>query len=123
MISPLSVAIGYPERYNLDLPKLNLTEISQLNFLQPDLKKFPGLNFGWEALNGPNYISIILNAANEIAVDLFLKGKIKFTNIFEIIDKCLNELNFKSTKDIEEILEIDKECRIFAEIISDKFYV
>ena len=123
MISPLSVAIGYPERYNLDLPKLNLTEISQLNFLQPDLKKFPGLNFGWEALNGPNYISIILNAANEIAVDLFLKGKIKFTNIVEIIDKCLNELNFKSTKDIEEILEIDKECRIFAEIISDKFYV
>ena len=123
MISPLSVAIGYPERYNLDLPKLNLTEISQLNFLQPDLKKFPGLNFGWEALNGPNYISIILNAANEIAVDLFLKGKIKFTNIVEIIDKCLNELNFKSTKDLEEILEIDKECRIFAEIIADKFYV
>ena len=123
MISPLSVAIGYPERYNLDLPKLNLTEISQLNFLQPDLKKFPGLNFGWEALNGPNYISIILNAANEIAVDLFLKGKIKFTNIVEIIDKCLNELNFKSTKDLEEILEIDKECRILAEIIADKFYV
>ncbi len=73
MISPLSVAIGYPERYNLDLPKLNLVEISQLNFLKPDLEKFPGLNFGWHALNEPNNFSIVLNASNEIAVDLFLK--------------------------------------------------
>ncbi len=123
MISPLSVAIGYPRRYNLDIPKLNLIEVSQLNFLKPDLKKFPGLNFGWNALNGPNYVSIILNAANEIAVDLFLNKKIKFTNIVEIIDKCINEQNFNSANDLDEILEIDKEVRILAKTISEKFYV
>ena len=123
MISPLSVAIGYPERYNLNLPKLNLLEISQLNFLKPDLKKFPGLNFGWNALNGPNYVSIILNAANEIAVDLFLKKRINFTNIVEIIDKCLNDQNFNPANNLEEILEIDNKSRNFAVNISEKFYV
>ena len=123
MISPLSVAIGYPERYNLDLPKLDLIEVSQLNFLKPDLKKFPGLNFGWHALNEPNYFSIVLNASNEIAVDLFLKNKIKFTSIVEIIDKCLNEQKFNSAKNIEETLEIDKISRNFAKQISEKFYV
>ena len=123
MISPLSVAIGYPERYNLDLPKLNLVEISQLNFSKPDFKKFPGLNFGWYALNGPNYIPIILNAANEIAVDLFLKKRIKFTSIVEIIDKSLNEQNFNSVCDLREILEIDKKCRIFAKKTAENFYV
>ena len=123
MISPLSVAIGYPERYNLNLPRLNLPEISQLNFLKPDLQKFPGLNFGWNALNGPNYISIILNAANEIAVDLFLKKRINFTNIVEIIDKCLNDQNFNPANNLEEILEIDKKSRNFAIKISEKFYV
>jgi 1-deoxy-D-xylulose-5-phosphate reductoisomerase len=123
MISPLSVAIGYPERYNLDLPKLDLVEVSQLNFLKPDLKKFPGLNFGWQALNEPNYFSIILNASNEIAVDLFLKKKIKFTSIIEIIDKCLNEQKFNSANNLEETLEIDKMSRMFASKISEKFYV
>ena len=123
MISPLSVAIGYPERYNLDLPKLNLVEIKKLNFLRPDLKKFPGLNFGWSALNGPNYLSIILNAANEVAVDLFLKKRIKFTSIVEIIDKCLNDQNFNSVYNLEEILEIDKKSRVFANKISENFYV
>ena len=123
MISPLSVAIGYPERYNLELPKLNLIEISQLNFLKPDLKKFPGLNFGWHALNGPSYVPIILNAANEIAVDLFLKKRISFTSIVQIIDKCLNDQNYNSPNNLDEILEIDKKARIFAKKISEKFYV
>ena len=123
MISPLSVAIGYPERYNLDLPKLDLVEVSQLNFLKPDLKKFPGLNFGWHALNEPNHFSIVLNASNEIAVDLFLKSRIKFTSIVKIIDKCLNEQKFNSANNLEETLEIDKMSRIFAKKISEKFYV
>ena len=123
MISPLSVAIGYPERYNLDLPKLDLVEVSQLNFLKPDFKKFPGLNFGWHALNEPNYFSIVLNASNEIAVDLFLKKRINFNSIVEIIDKCLNEQNFNPANNLEETLEIDKMSRIFAKKISEKFYV
>ena len=123
MISPLSVAIGHPLRYNLDLPKLDLVEISQLSFSKPNLKKFPGLNYGWHALNGPNYVPIILNSANEIAVDLFLKKRINFISIIEIIDKCLNDQKFHSANSLEEVLEIDKLSRLFAKKIAEKFYV
>ena len=105
------------------MTKLDLIEVSQLNFFKPDFKKFPGLNFGWDALNGPNYVSIILNAANEIAVDLFLKKRIQFTSIVQIIDKCLNEQNFNSAYSLEEVLDIDEKSRIFAKNISEKFYV
>ena len=64
-----------------------------------------------------------MNASNEIAVDLFLKNRIKFTSIVEIIDKCLNEQKFNSANNLEETLEIDKISRIFAKKISEKFYV
>ena len=123
MISPLSVAIGHPLRYNLDLPKLDLVEISQLSFSKPNLKKFPGLSYGWYALNGPNYFPIILNSANEIAVDLFLNKRINFISIIEIIDKCLNDQKFNSVNSLEEVLEIDKLSRLFAKKIAEKFYV
>ncbi len=123
MISPLSVAIGYPKRYNLELPKLDLVSISKLNFLKPDLKKFPGLLYGWEALNGPEYVSIVLNASNEIAVNMFLNNRINFNNIIEIIDLSLNNKTFSNPKNLGDILEIDSVTRNFAKKVSEKFYV
>ena len=114
MITPLSVAIGYPNRYNLNIPKLNLHEISQLNFSKPDFLKFPGLKYGWEALDSEDFYSVILNAANEEAVKLFLNNKINFNVIIKIIDYCLNNQNFSSPKNIDDIFEIDKVTRIFA---------
>ena len=74
-------------------------------------------------MNGPNYVPIILNSANEIAVDLFLKKRINFTSIIEIIDKCLNDQKFNSAKNLEEVMEIDKLSRLFAKKIAEKFYV
>ena len=123
MISPLSVAIGYPKRYNLELPKLDLASVSKLNFLKPDLKKFPGLQYGWEALNGPDYVSIVLNASNEVAVNMFLKNRINFNNIIEIIDLSLNNNTFTNPKNLGDILEIDSITRNFAKKVSEKFYV
>ena len=114
MITPLSVAIGYPDRYNLEIPKLNLSEISQLNFLKPDLSKFPGLKYGWEALKSEDFYSVILNASNEEAVKLFLNNKINFNTIIKIIDYCLNNQSFSSPKNIDDIIEIDKITRKFA---------
>ena len=123
MISPLSVAIGYPKRYNLELPKLDLASVSKLNFLKPDLKKFPGLQYGWEALNGPDYVSIVLNASNEVAVNMFLNNTINFNNIIEIIDLSLNNNTFTNPKNLGDILEIDSITRNFAKKVSEKFYV
>ncbi len=112
MITPLSVALNWPERLDLNLKKLSLSSISNLNFYEPNLKKFPGLKLGWEALQNPSCSPIVLNASNELAVDAFLKNKIKFTDIYNIVYETLNSYNPPIPNNIEDVMEIDKISRI-----------
>ena len=101
------------------LPKLSWRA---LHYSKPDLKKFPGLQYGWEALNGPDYVSIVLNASNEVAVNMFLNNRINFNNIIEIIDSSLNNNTFTNPKNLGDILEIDSITRNFAKKVSENFY-
>ena len=112
MITPLSVALNWPKRLNLNLKKLSLKKISKLSFYEPDFKKFPGLKLGWEALQNPCSSPVVLNASNEIAVDAFLKNKIKFTDIYNIVYETLNFYNPPVPKNIDDVIEIDKITRI-----------
>ena len=112
MITPISVALNWPDRLNLNLKKLSLSSIGKLTFLQPDLKKFPALKFGWDSLSNPKSSPIVLNGSNEVAVDYFLKGKIKFTDIFYIIEKTLNNYVPIKPKNIGDVVEIDKVTRM-----------
>ena len=112
MITPISVALNWPDRLNLNLKKISLSSIGKLTFLEPDLKKFPGLKFGWDCLSNPKSSPIVLNGSNEIAVDYFLKGKIKFTDIYYIIEKTLNNYDPINPKNIDDVVEIDKITRI-----------
>ena len=114
MITPLSVALNWPERLDLNVKKLSLSSISNLTFQEPDFKKFPGLKLGWEALQNPSCSPIVLNASNEIAVDAFLKQKIKFTDIYNIVYETLNCYNPSTPNNIEDVIEIDKISRINA---------
>ena len=107
MITPLSVALGWPERLDLDLKKFSLIEISNLTFLKPDLDKFPGLKLGWNAMENPYCSPIVLNASNEVAVELFLNNQIKFTDIYKIITEMLNIYNPKVPSNIDDVIEID----------------
>ena len=107
MITPLSVALGWPNRLDLDLKKISLIEISNLTFLKPDLDKFPGLKLGWNAIENPYCSPIVLNASNEIAVDCFLNNQIKFTDIYKIITEILNAYSPKNPSSIDDIIEID----------------
>ena len=107
MITPLSVAIGWPDRLDLNLKKFSLTEISNLTFTKPDLEKFPGLSLGWDALENPYCSPVVLNASNEIAVDCFLNRQIKFTDIFNIITEMLNVYSPKNPSNIDDVIEID----------------
>ena len=84
MITPLSVALGWPNRLDLNLKKISLIEISNLTFLKPDFDKFPGLKLGWNAIENPYCSPIVLNASNEIAVAYFLNNQIKFTDIYKV---------------------------------------
>ena len=112
MISPLSVALSYPERLNLGLKKLDLSKIGELTFKKPDLDKFPGLKLGWQILMQPKPYSIIMNAANEIAVELFLKNVISFNEIVDLINYALQRFEFDIPNNLEDIIDIDKRTRI-----------
>ena len=122
MITPLSVALNWPERIDLNLKKLLLNKISNLNFFEPDFNKFPGLKLGWEVLENSYCSPVVLNASNEIAVDAFLKNKIKFTDIYNIVYETLNICKPSNPQNIDDIIEIDNIARMNAlNLIKRKF--
>ena len=112
MITPLSVALGWPSRLDLDLKKFSLIDAAKLSFFKPDLEKFPGLKLGWEALDNPLCSPIVINAANEVAVESFLDNKIRFTEIYNIILEVLNVYNPSKPLNIDDVIEIDKLARL-----------
>ena len=123
MITPLSVALNWPARIDLNLKKLSLKNIGNLSFFEPDLKKFPGLKLGWDVLNNPDFSPIVLNASNEIAVDAFLNNKVRFTDIYNIVYETLNICNPSVPQNVGDIMEIDKTARMNAlKLVQRKFY-
>lgn len=108
---PISYALTYPKRYKLDVPRLDLVKINQLNFEEPDYEKFRCLKLAFEVLKDNPDKANILNAANEIAVETFLKGNIKFNDIPIVIESILNKISFNDTQNLEEIIELDSLTR------------
>ena len=109
---PIQYSLFYPERKQLPFNLFcDLLSVQKLEFEKPDLKKFPCLKLAYEvAAKGKSY-PIVLNAANEIAVDLFLKDKISFGDIERIISRAIENHAPLEPKALEEILELDKETR------------
>ena len=114
MITPISVALGWPDRLDLNIKKFSLVDLGNFSFFKPDLDKFPGLKLGWDTLQNPSCSPIILNASNEIAVHYFLNNKIKFTDIYNVIIDTLNGYTPKKPSNIDDVLEIDKLARFKA---------
>ena len=108
---PIAYALNYPDRLANGIEKISLFDIQNLTFEMPDLEKFKCLKLEYEAIEKGHSYQIVLNAANEIAVDAFLNGKIKYTDIPKIIEKSLNEHQPRVIKNIDDILELDKEIR------------
>lgn len=108
---PIAYALNYPERLPNNIEKLNLFEIKTLEFLKPDLNKFKCLALAYKAIKMGHSAQIVLNAADEVLVDYFLKGKIKYTEISKYIEIMLNKHNQTEIKTIHEILKLDKKTR------------
>ncbi len=108
---PIQFALTYPERVQSDFPKLNFNELKDLTFEKPDLDKFECLKIAFETIKAGGTYPIVMNAANEVAVDLFLKNKIGFYGISDIIRKSLEKHNNKNDFSLEDILEIDNQTR------------
>jgi len=108
---PIAYALSYPERLPLDLPPLDLCALGSLTFEPPDFKRFPCLSLAYEALRQGGTSPAVLNAANEIAVEAFLEGKIAFLDIPRLIRSVLEDIPVGSAKSIEEIVEADRKGR------------
>lgn len=108
MRHPVAYCLGWPERLSAGVKRLNPYELSQLTFEEPDLKRFPQLAYAYEALAAGGTASIVLNAANEIAVQAFLDERITFTGIAEVCRRTMDALaDSKAPASVEEILSVD----------------
>ena len=115
MRTPISYAMNYPGRMPLDLPSLDLTEMGTLTFCKPDHDRFPCLSLGYESLRIGGTMPATMNAANEIAVEAFLNGGIRFTDIAGIIRSTMDLHTTKDIESLEDALEADRWAREKAE--------
>ena len=111
MCLPIQYALTYPARVAGIARALRLEEIGKLTFEKPNLQTFRALSLGYEVVRAGGTAPVVFNAANEAAVEEFLAGRIKFVNIVEIIENCLNRHNVKATVSLEEVLEADAWAR------------
>jgi 1-deoxy-D-xylulose-5-phosphate reductoisomerase len=116
---PIQFALSYPHRLKTDFPRMNFADYPQLTFEQPDTKTFRNLDLAYHALNQGGNMPCILNAANEIAVSEFLKERIGFLEMSDVVETCLSKMPYITTPRYEDYVQTDKETRIKAqEIIS-----
>ena len=114
MKTPIQYALTYPERFKSSVPTLNFSKIKNLSFFEPDYSTFEAMNICREAIRKNAAQAIILNAANEEAVKLFLNEKITFCEIIDAVKAALDEFkNEKKPNSLKEILNIDEATRNF----------
>ena len=111
MCLPIQYALTYPERVAGITKALRLEDVGTLTFEKPNLQTFRALSLGYEVAQKGGTATVVFNAANEAAVEEFLAGRIKFVNIVEIIENCLNRHNVKPTISLEDVLEADTWAR------------
>jgi len=111
---PIQYAIAYPERLKSSFPRFNFTDYPSLSFEKPDTDTFKNLGLAFDALNEGGNRACILNAANEMTVELFLQDRISFLDIARINEKVMRTLPYQKDPDLAALLEFDKEARRMA---------
>jgi 1-deoxy-D-xylulose-5-phosphate reductoisomerase len=108
---PISYALHFPERADVDVPRLDLAAAGELSFEQPDLETFACLRLALEAGRAGGTAPCVLNAADEVAVAAFLDGRIAFTAIGEAIERVLEEMPARPVTHFEDLFAVDAEAR------------
>jgi 1-deoxy-D-xylulose-5-phosphate reductoisomerase len=114
MRTPIAYGLGYPDRLESGVSSLDLLKIAKLDFVAPDMQRFPCLRLAYEALNSSGTAPAILNAANEIAVEAFLAGRIGFMEIAQIIETVLSASDIQAVESIDQLVTIDSQARASA---------
>lgn len=108
---PIQYALCYPERWPADHPRISWHDVDDLQFRKPDPAKFPCLGLAFDALNAKGATPAVLNAANEMAVALFLQDKIGFLDIPSLIERTMNDLEDEGSATIEDLFHADMRAR------------
>jgi 1-deoxy-D-xylulose-5-phosphate reductoisomerase len=108
---PISYALSFPERADVDVPTLDLAKAGELNFAEPDTETFPCLRLAREAGEVGGTAPCVLNAADEVAVSAFLGGRIPFTAIAGVVERTLEALPAVSPGHFEDLYAVDAEAR------------
>jgi 1-deoxy-D-xylulose-5-phosphate reductoisomerase len=111
---PIQYAFSYPDRWGPLLPPLDLARVGQLDFAVPDRAAFPCLGLAYRALEAERTLPVVLNAANEVAVELFLEGKIGFGSIPGVIEQSLDACVPADVTTLAAVRAVDKWARAYA---------
>ena len=111
---PIAYGLGYPSKIDSAASSVNFEIFSNLSFRQPDFQKFPSLNLARQCIEEGGNSPIVINAINEVSVDAFLKGKIGYLDIYNLISEILDKTDIKVVKKVEDIFEQDKQSRAMA---------
>ncbi|MFC2188164.1 1-deoxy-D-xylulose-5-phosphate reductoisomerase [Fulvivirgaceae bacterium LMO-SS25] len=111
---PIQFALTYPDRFQTDFPRFDFANFPSLTFEKPDMEVFRNLHMAFEAAKKGGNLPCVLNAANEIAVAEFLRERISFTEISEVVEKCLSKINYIETPNLDNLILTDRETRILA---------
>ena len=112
---PIQYALAYPNRLKSDFKRLNFFELQTMTFEKPDIERFRNLSFAFEAARKKGNMACTMNAANEIAVDAFLKDKVGFLQMSDIIEKTMQKTSFITAPSYEDYVQTDMEARYIAQ--------
>jgi len=112
---PIQFALGYPNRMRSVFPRFDFRDFGQLTFEQPDISTFRNLGLAFDALSKGGNMACILNAANEIAVDAFLKDQIGFLEMSDLVEDSMAKGTFLTQPSLEDYIETDKLTRVNAQ--------
>jgi 1-deoxy-D-xylulose-5-phosphate reductoisomerase len=111
MRTPIAHALAFPDRVESGVSPLDFNELSNFTFTEPEAERYPNLILAMEASSAGQYATTTLNAANEVAVDAFLQGKINFIQIAQVNEECLQQTSPHNLNTIEAVIESDNSAR------------
>ncbi len=115
MRTPIAHALAWPERIDAGVERLDLLKIAALEFRAPDVLKFPSLRLARQAAETGGTLPAILNAANEVGVQYFLDGEIRFDQIIQLVEETMDAVVSEQDQCLESVLSADQSARSFAE--------
>ncbi|WP_047249430.1 1-deoxy-D-xylulose-5-phosphate reductoisomerase [Chromobacterium subtsugae] len=114
MRTPIACALAWPERIEAGVEPLDFFSLSSLSFEKPDLANFPCLRLAFDALAMGGDAPAVLNAANEVAVDAFLNGRLRFVDIPKVVSETLSGVDLAASASLDALLARDEDARRFA---------